>query len=132
MGRAFVCGGMLIAAFVPAATGRSAALVSIRADVAEWSVIPSSGVVSAGDVQIRVRNLGVRTHQLMIVRTRRFADALRLQGDQAVAAPVAAPIMLEPGQTGSLTVRLRSGSYVLLDNLPWHYWKGTSVAISVR
>jgi uncharacterized cupredoxin-like copper-binding protein len=46
--------------------------------------------------------------------------------------PLAASVVVRPGKTATLVVSLRRGSYVLLDNLPWSYWKGTSVAFSVR
>jgi hypothetical protein len=49
------------------------------------SIVPSSGVVPAGRVRIRARNLGLETHQLMVVRTRVFAQDLRVRGDRAVA-----------------------------------------------
>jgi uncharacterized cupredoxin-like copper-binding protein len=117
--------GFAVAAPAPRAT-------PLRVDVAEWSVVPSAGVVRAGRVRIVVRNLGGVTHSLMIVRTGSFGEALPLRGDKAVAAPVTAPVLIPAGAVKTLVVRLAAGSYVLLDNLPWHYWKGTSVAIAVR
>ena len=117
--------GFAVAAPAPRAT-------SLRVDVAEWSVVPSAGVVRAGRVRIVVRNLGAVTHSLTIVRTGSFGEALPLRGDKAVAAPVTAPVLIPAGAAKTFVVRLAAGSYVLLDNLPWHYWKGTSVAIAVR
>ena len=104
----------------------------LRVDVAEWSVVPSVGVVRAGRVRIVVRNLGAVPHSLVVARTAGFGDELPLRGNRAVATPVGLPVSLEPGAVKSFVVQLAAGSYVLLDNLPWHYWKGTSVAISVR
>lgn len=124
--------GVVAAALALASAGSSSSVASLRADVAEWNVVPSTGLVAAGPVRITVRNVGSLTHELMVVRTDRFGDALRLRGDRAVASPVAAPISVGPGVTRSFVVRLAPGSYVLLDNLPWHYWQGTYVAISVR
>jgi hypothetical protein len=127
-----VCAAALVAAAFLAAAGRSAPSTCLRAEIAEWSIVPSAGVVPAGRVCISARNLGEEMHQLLVVRTPRFGATLRLRGDRAVASPVAAPISIGPGQTRSFIVRLRPGSYVLLDNLSWSYWKGTSVSISVR
>jgi uncharacterized cupredoxin-like copper-binding protein len=104
----------------------------LQADVAEWSIVPSSGVVPAGNVRIRVRNFGLETHQVMVVRTRVFAQDLRLRGDRAVARPVGSPVLVAPGRVVSFVVRLSRGSYLLVDNLPWHYWKGTQAAFAVR
>ena len=117
------------ASHVRAATGPTAVL---RADVAEWSVIPSVGVVRAGETRIVVRNIGYQPHQLMIVRVPTFAARLTLRGSRALAKPVGSAVTLEPGTTVSFTVNLKSGSYLLVDNLPWHYWHGTSAAFSVR
>ena len=94
--------------------------------------MPSVGVVPAGRVRITVRNLGAVTHSLMVVRTDRFGQELPMKGSRAVARPVAAPVVVHAGAAKSFVVSLAAGSYVLLDNLPGHYWKGTSVAIAVR
>jgi uncharacterized cupredoxin-like copper-binding protein len=104
----------------------------LRVDVAEWSVVPSTGVVPAGRVRIVVRNLGSVAHSLVVARTGSFGEELPLRGDHAVARPVGLPVAIGPGAVKSFVVQLTAGSYVLLDNLPWHYWKGTSVAIAVR
>ena len=114
------------------AAPRAARSSALKVDVAEWSIVPSLGVVRAGRVSIQVRNLGEQVHQLVLVRTTRFAQELHLQGDHALVSPVATPVLLKPGGRKSFVVVLKPGSYLLLDNLPWHYWKGTSVAISVR
>lgn len=85
------------AAFLAAclvATGTQASLrpaAILDADIVEWSIGPSTGVVPAGSVRIRVRNLGYEPHQLMVVRTREFAQDLRLRADRAVARPIVRP-----------------------------------------
>jgi len=105
---------------------------TLRADVAEWSIVPSTGAVRAGVVRLVVHNLGASPHQVTVVRTATFGARLRLEGARAVVHPLAASIVVRPGKTATLTVSLKRGSYMLLDNLPWSYWKGTSVAFSVR
>ena len=105
---------------------------AMTALVAEWSVVPSEGVVAAGFVRIRVRNAGLEPHELVLTRTSRFGESLPLDGDHASARTVGPTVRVEPGQTVTAGFRLARGSYVLLDNLPWHYWKGTSVAFTVR
>ncbi|HZU20123.1 MAG TPA: hypothetical protein VE982_02780 [Gaiellaceae bacterium] len=105
---------------------------TLHADVAEWSVVPSAGVVAHGSLRIVVRNLGEVAHQLSLVRTSSFDPLFALSGSRAAIRPLATTRMLEPGETTSLTVSVRPGSYELVDNLPWHYWLGTSAAFSVR
>jgi hypothetical protein len=129
------CGGAAIAlASTPAwaQIARPAPAATLRADVGEWNVVPSVGSVRAGRVRITVRNLGNVAHRLVLVRTDTFDPRLELRGDRAVVRPLAASKLISPGGTTSLVVVLPRGSYLLLDNLPWRYWKGTSAAFSVR
>ena len=105
---------------------------AMTALVAEWSVVPSEGVLAAGTVRIRLRNVGVEAHELVLTRTSRFSEKLALDDDHAVASPVGEPVLLAPGQSRTVTFRVGRGSYVLLDNLPWHYWQGAWAAFSVR
>ena len=121
---ALLCAVSGLAAPSPATT--------LRADVAEWSIVPSVGAVRAGRVRVVVSNLGTSPHQVTVVRTATFGARLRLVGAHAVVRPLAATVVVRPGRTATLDVTLARGSYVLLDNLPWSYWKGTSVAFSVR
>jgi hypothetical protein len=116
---------------VPVA-GAGEAPATLHADVAEWNVVPASGVVVAGRVRLVVRNIGRQPHQLIVVRTDRFAEPLALRDDRAVARPVAPRLLVPPGQTRTLLLTLSRGSYLLVDNLPWHYWQGTSAAFAVR
>ncbi len=104
----------------------------LRADVAEWSIVPASGVVPAGPTRILVRNLGEDAHQISLVRTRRFGAALPLRADHADVRPLAVSRVVAGGRSTSFSATLRPGSYVLIDNLPWNYWRGTSVAFTVR
>jgi len=105
---------------------------SMTAFVAEWSVVPSEGIVAAGVVRIRVRNVGLEPHELVLTRTARFSASLPLDGDHATVTPIGTPVLVAPGQTRTATFRVTSGSYVLLDNLPWHYWQGAWAAFAVR
>src|SRR2546423_7095943 len=121
--------GIVIALFSAPAwgqVGRPGAPATIRADVGEWSVVPSVGVVPAGRVRIAVRNLGQVAHQITLVKTDSFDPRLRLRGDRALARPLATSVLVRPGRNSSFVVSLSRGSYLLLDNLPWRYWKGTS------
>ena len=125
----------IAASLVVSASSRAgfvAPAATLRADVAEWSIVPSTGVVPAGRVRIDVRNLGATAHQVVLVRTGSFGARLRLQGSHAVATDALGAVVVKPGAGGSFVVSLKPGSYLLIDNLPWHYWKGTSAAFSVR
>ncbi|MGZ4334328.1 MAG: hypothetical protein ACXVRJ_08670 [Gaiellaceae bacterium] len=122
----------LFSAGASAGTSRSERLPTLRADVGEWSIVPSTGSVPAGRVLIRVRNVGGATHRLVLVRTTSFDQRLPLRGSRAAVRPLIETVLVRPGEAASFVVSLRPGSYLLLDNLPWHYWQGTFVAFSVR
>jgi uncharacterized cupredoxin-like copper-binding protein len=128
---AAVAAAVALTAFV-AVAGGGTRIPTLRADVGEWSIVPSVGALPAGRVRIDVRNLGADAHQIVLVRTRTFAARLPLRGTRALARPEAEPVLVRAGGSASFVVTLRPGSYLLLDNLPWHYWKGTSAAFSVR
>lgn len=104
----------------------------LRVDVAEWSIVPASGVVAAGPTRIVIRNLGEDVHQITLVRTARFGAELPLRDDHAVVRPLVVSRVVAGGRSTSISATLRPGSYVLLDNLPWNYWRGTSVAFTAR
>jgi len=131
---------LVVALAVVAATGiarfASAAppshVASLQADVAEWSIVPSVGVVHAGRVRVTVRNLGARTHSLEVVRTAKFAEQVPTRGGHVLAQPVGRPLTVAAGAVKSFVVRLAPGSYVLLDNLPGDYGRGMFVAFAVR
>jgi uncharacterized cupredoxin-like copper-binding protein len=129
-----VCALALTASGTVASAGTTLAgpMPTLRADVGEWSIVPSAGSVRAGRVRIEIRNLGTFAHQVTLVRTRSFDARLPLSGNRALVQPIAQTALVRAGARASLVVTLRAGSYLLLDNLPWHYWKGTSVAFSVR
>jgi len=118
--------------FAAAGTAGAPPTSTLRADVAEWSIVPSTGAVHSGRVRLVVHNFGATVHQVTVARTANFGARLRLSGAHAVARSLGTSVIVPPGGTATLVVSLRSGSYVLFDNLPWSYWKGTSVAFSVR
>lgn len=118
--------------FSVAGIAAPAPATTMRADVAEWSIVPSTGSVQSGVVRLVVHNLGASPHQVTVVRTTTFGARLRLDGARAAVRPIAASMIVRPGKTATLVVSLSRGSYELIDNLPWSYWKGTSVAFSVR
>jgi uncharacterized cupredoxin-like copper-binding protein len=122
---------ILAATVFTAGTPAAAPPSTLRADVAEWSIVPSQGAVRAGAVRIVLRNLGAEAHQLMIVPTRSFGEVLPLRGDRAVARPLGS-VLAAPGASKALVLHLKRGNYLLIDNLPWHYWKGTQAAFVVR
>ena len=122
---AIACCCALAALLGPAGNGLAGAPASLlRADVAEWNLVPSTGSIQAGRVHVVVRNLGAIPHQIELVRTRSFAQRLPLAGARAVTYPVTGAVVVAPGGHASFDVVLTRGSYLLLDNLPWTTGRG--------
>jgi hypothetical protein len=132
MKRALVLVTLLAALCAASAVGSTGRVSTLRADVAEWSIVPSTGSVAAGRVRIDVRNLGYEAHQLVLVRTSSFDQRLPLSGHRALVHPIVQTTVIHSGARASMVATLRPGTYLLLDNLPWSYWKGASVAFTVR
>jgi len=126
---------ILVAAAALVGTGVAVASAAsppatLRLDVAEKSVVPSTGVVDAGRVRVVVRNLGVHPHAVALVRTRRFADLppVRLAATARLVEPA---LRVAPRHAAAEIVTLTPGSYEALDvgtSRGVHGW----VAFSVR
>ena len=65
--------------------------------------------MSAGAVRIRVRNVGLEPHELVLVRTGRFADALPIADDRARVRAIGPTLVVAPGQTASALFPVRAG-----------------------
>ncbi|HZT16148.1 MAG TPA: hypothetical protein VFA19_09380 [Gaiellaceae bacterium] len=123
---------LALAVLAGAAAGRApaAAPPTLRLDVAEQSVVPSLGLVDAGRVRVVVRNLGVESHALTLVRTRAFAvvPPVRIAAGLRSVVPV---VRVAPRHSVAETVVLRPGPYEALDVGPGRV-VGAWVAFSVR
>ena len=95
----------VVTAAAPAPAGRIG--VALR----EYSVAPSPAVGSAGKVTFNVRNAGAIPHEFVVLRTTKPAGSL-LKGAEADEAGNVGEIGdLQPGQTKTLSLSLKSGHY---------------------
>ena len=108
---------------------------------------PSTNVTKAGQVTFVVHNYsnvphksyGVpdapQGHELVVLRTNLAPDKLRTDHKNADAAietgRVGKPVVLDPGKSGSITLNLKPGKYVLICNLLGHYAVGQYAALRV-
>jgi len=104
---------------------------ALQVQLGEWNVVPSQGFVSAGSVRVTVRNFGRLPHELDIIPTVSWDEQLRVVHGRAAGHDVSAPVVVGPGQTRAVRVRLRPGFYVLADNIRGHYALGTRIPIVV-
>ena len=120
---------------------------SIAVTLQEFNVIPDASSADAGEVTFEVENVGPDDpHELVVMKTDLAADALPTGEDGAVLEDGEGVELideveeLEVGDTGTLTVNLEAGSYVLLCNLveeedgelESHYQEGMRTAFTVN
>jgi uncharacterized cupredoxin-like copper-binding protein len=100
----------------------------------EWSVLPATPAVRAGDVVIDATNLGQAAHDLVIVRTDVPLRALPLAGDRVDEEHVTIVGRFQEFKSGEKEkhFQLSSGRYLLICNLPAHYQKGMAAELTVQ
>jgi uncharacterized cupredoxin-like copper-binding protein len=99
----------------------------------EWKLIASARTVRAGRVTFQVANTGTLKHELVVLRSDAHHHTLPVRGGVAVERGLRGEVKpLAPGAKRTLTVRLRTGKYVLLCNLLGHYMAGQYAALRVR
>jgi len=107
------------------------------ATLTEFKISLDAAKFAAGEDTFSIRNDGKITHEFVVVRTELAPSALPIGSDGGVdeeATDVTAVDEVEDiaaGATGSLTVSLPAGKYVVFCNLPGHYKGGMHAAIEV-
>ena len=122
------------AAMLSAGTsGRAATSSHITVSLREMSVSLSASTVPSGEVTFDLANTGTVEHEFVILKTDIPAGALPESLDQpGKAAEVGHVDEQDPvSATGTLTVTLRPGHYILLCNKPGHYAAGMYAAFTV-
>jgi uncharacterized cupredoxin-like copper-binding protein len=102
------------------------------ATLKEYTIAPEPSQVAAGNVSFKVHNAGSINHEFVVLRTNKKASQL-LKGKEADESGNVGEIgNLDPGQTKSLKLDLKSGHYALICNLPGHYKLGQHADLTVR
>ena len=129
-------------AITPAPKPDAAAQLSVS--LAEFTIATSTETVPAGEVYFLVRNAGPNdAHEFVVIKTDLAADALPTTDGKVPEDDVELLGEIEPfavGSTGSLTLDLEAGSYVLICNIAEeengeiesHYENGMRAALTVE
>ena len=119
-----------------ATTGAAATNLTIA--MTEFAFNPKDATAPAGTITISAPNQGKVTHELVLIKTDLATDALPLTGTDvnedafdASALPGEIPDV-EAGRTGTLTVTLPAGRYVMLCNVEGHYKAGMVGTLTVQ
>jgi hypothetical protein len=96
----------------------AAAAATVGVSEREWHLVPYTRAVRHGVVRFAVHNFGEDAHNLQIAGPRGYRSAITPD--------------IAPDANGTLTVRLRRGTYRLLCVKPGHVAKGMRATIRVR
>lgn len=107
---------------------------TIATQLTEYKISLSAHTAPAGPVTFAVSNDGAIPHELVLVRTRKPADALLRNGKADITGAVGhlPAARLGVNEHAELTVDLPRGHYALVCNLPGHYEGGMHTDFTVR
>lgn len=130
--------GASTAATSPAATAPADTTEAQTVDVVmgapkEFSLVPTPGSATAGQVTFRVTNNGTMPHEFVVLRTTAKAADLPTSADGEAKEDGAVGEIpdLAPGATKSVVLALKAGHYSLICNLPGHYAGGMYADLTV-
>jgi uncharacterized cupredoxin-like copper-binding protein len=130
-----VVAGVGIGALFVSTSAAATKPASVKVNLTEFSIVPDKASVKAGRVVFRVKNIGVETHEMVVVAAT-SPEALPLKPDGSVDE-AAIPQAHKYGETGELKVgksktlvikkKMGPGSYVLFCNLVEKMPNGTTM-----
>ena len=100
----------------------------VSAQLGDYTVDPSVTSVPAGNVTFNATNVGQVPHELMIERMPIKMDAPNQPNEDAAQGMIDD---MGPGQSGSMTLNLKPGNYMLFCNVPGHYAMGQHTMFKV-
>lgn len=121
-----------------AASTTATGATTLTVAMTEFAFTPKDATAPAGTITIDAPNQGKATHELVLIKTDLATDALPLQGtdvneDAFTAAALPGEIPdVKPGTTGTLTVTLPAGRYIMLCNVEGHYKAGMVGTLTVQ
>jgi uncharacterized cupredoxin-like copper-binding protein len=103
---------------------------TVDVTLADFTVTADPNSAPAGEVTFDVTNDAEQTHEFVVFQTDLAEDQLPTNEDGDVDEEGEGVTLVDEiediggGDSGSLTVNLDAGSYVLICNLPGHYGQG--------
>jgi uncharacterized cupredoxin-like copper-binding protein len=100
--------------------------------LSEFNVAPKPSEVANGPVTFNVSNAGKVEHEFVVIKTSKPASDLLKGGEADEAGNVGEIGSVKPGQTKALKLKLVTGHYALICNLPGHYAAGQYADLTVK
>jgi uncharacterized cupredoxin-like copper-binding protein len=86
----------------------------------------------AGDVTFTVKNTGTIKHEMVVLKTDTAYDQLPVTGGRVSEKDSVGEVGdVQPGKSGSVTLKLEAGNYVLVCNIKDHYSMGMRAPFTV-
>lgn len=98
----------------------------------EFSLVPTPTSVNAGPITFQVVNKGKILHEMVIVPAKSAASLKQPDGTGSEADSPGEVPDVAAGASGTVTVTLPAGNYVLLCNLPGHFAGGMYASLTVK
>ena len=122
---------------VTVTTGGEGTAVAVEAgDISdtEQYLTPVPDSVAAGPTTFTLTNAGNREHEMVVLKTDTPADQLEVNAEDKVSeADSLGEVPETPeGESGSVTLDLESGKYVLVCNIAEHYGQGMYAPFTVN
>lgn len=130
MNAAGINGGGMMGSGSAAATSQPSAGPAqvVKAQLGDYWVKPSTSSVPAGKVTFNATNVGQVPHELMIEQMPMKMDAPGQPNEDAAQGMIDD---MDPGQSGSMTLNLKPGTYMLFCNVAGHYAMGQHTMFKV-
>jgi uncharacterized cupredoxin-like copper-binding protein len=110
----------------------SASASTVKVTEKEFKITPSASSAPAGKVTFKIKNAGALDHTFDVIKTSLPASKLPVKKDRVTLKPLATSGPFKPGKTGTLSLTLKAGKYVLICNVSGHYKAGQRIAFTVK
>lgn len=120
-------------AAIAASPALSASPATVKVTLREFKVVAAAPSVKAGKVQFAVTNAGTLTHELVVLKTSQTPAQLKQKDGRANEATSQGETGdVAAGKSGSVTLTLKPGHYLLICNIPGHFAAGQYTAFTVK
>ena len=118
---------------VPTDSGTPVAVEAGDTSETEQYLTAVPDTVAAGSTTFTLTNVGNREHEMVVLKTDTPFDQLEIDSEGKVSEDDSVGEVPETpeGETGSFTVDLEAGAYVLVCNIADHYGQGMRAAFTV-
>ena len=105
---------------------------TVKVGLSEYRISPDLQSVKSGKVTFDVANDGDQVHEMVLIKTDAAPGDLPMQkGEASEAGSVGEVSELDAGASGTLTIHLAPGRYVMICNVPGHYVAGMHTEFTV-